>query len=506
MAAQSSKVVSALHANWWINLAGLLLSFCANVVLVRAMPAMLYAEYGAVIAMMGLAMLVFEAGANSGLTRYLAEAEKLRARGTFYWKMQWRRWLAGGLCAAALIAFGPMYVRSTQLANLAGAPWMFLIIGAIVAVTLSRLLAHYGLIALFETKPALLIQQTVQIARSGTLAVIALCGGTLLHLVLALLGLTVMEALIVHRRLWRAIGGEQGELPAGFVNRSQTFGFITVFDKLCAMLGSGTVILLVLAPRQPAMVIALLTLAIDLVGKLIGLTVMPMGNLVAPYLSQTSDDLQAQGAATSRVVKLSSLLYCGSIGAGALALPAFVPAVYGGAYAAAAKLALVLLLPTAFENWVRGTCSPALLRLGRYRALVKVNVLQAVATLTTLWLVRNEPAHVLILSVGAVRCAVASINLVQLAPVLPRGTYLVPLQGAVTSLAAAVAGFGVSELLPAPPLLKGGVALAVFGIVFSVGARWLVARDSDTLRIAHRIVAGRLGFLARLLPPSPANA
>jgi hypothetical protein len=98
------------------------------------------------------------------------------------------------------------------------------------------------------------------------------------------------------------------------------------------------------------------------------------------------------------------------------------------------------------------------------------------------------------------------MNLVQLAPVLPRGTYLVPLQGAVTSLAAVVAGFGVSELVPAPALVKGASALIVFGLIFAVGARWLVARDSDTLRIAHRIVAGRLGFLARLLPPAPANA
>ena len=70
--ANSSKILSALHANWWINLAGLLVSFGASVVLVRAMSKPLYAEYGAVLAMIGLAMLVFDFGAVLYGINYLA--------------------------------------------------------------------------------------------------------------------------------------------------------------------------------------------------------------------------------------------------------------------------------------------------------------------------------------------------------------------------------------------------------------------------------------------------
>ncbi len=254
------------------------------------------------------------------------------------------------------------------------------LLAAIVAVSLTKLLAHYGLLALFETRTALLLQQFFLIARSVVLAAIALLGGTLLHLVAALLVIACVEALVVHRRLWNIIGAEQAPIPTAFVNRSQFFGLVSVFDKFCAMLGSGPVILLVLASRQPAMTIAFLALAIDLVGKIVSLTVMPMGNLVAPYLSQTGDDAAAQGTAVARVVKLSSLLYCLCIGAGALLLPGFVPAVYGVTYTAAAGLALLLLVPTALENWIRGCCSPALLRNGRYRDLMRVNVVQAVAT------------------------------------------------------------------------------------------------------------------------------
>src|SRR5262249_1652373 len=145
---------------------------------------------------------------------------------------------------------------------------------------------------------------------------------------------------------------------------------LTIFDKACAGLGSGPVLLLVLAPFNPSIELAFLALAIDLSGKLISLTVMPMGNLVSPYLSQVSDDPNAQGLAIARVIKFSSLLYCMSIGAGMLLLPDLIPLLYGVTYEGTVIFLLVLLAPVALENWIRGACSPALLRNGRYRELV----------------------------------------------------------------------------------------------------------------------------------------
>ena len=87
----SEKILSALRANWVLNALGLLLSFGASVVLVRAIPRELFAQYAAVLAIVGVATLVFEAGANSGLTRYLREASECGAAGTFYLRMQRRR-------------------------------------------------------------------------------------------------------------------------------------------------------------------------------------------------------------------------------------------------------------------------------------------------------------------------------------------------------------------------------------------------------------------------------
>ena len=499
----SQKIISALHANWWLNLAGLLLSFGASVVLVRTMPANLYAEYGAVIAMLGLATLVFEAGANSGLTRYLAEAAQQHARGTFYRRMQSRRWLAAALCAIALIAFGPIYASHTPFARLTAQPWIFAALAAIVTATLVRLLAHYGLIALFETRTALLLQQGFQIARSAALAGIALAGGSLGHLVAGLFALAALEAILVHRRLWRLIRDERAPLAAGFVNRAQGFGLLTIFDKACAMLGSGTVLLLVLAPNHPATTIAFLTLAVDLVGKIVSVTVMPMGNLVAPYLSQTSDAPDAQALAIGRVVKFSSLLYCFSVGAALLVLPWFVPAVYGGGYRAAAWLAALLVIPTAFENWIRGSCSPALLRNGCYRDLVKVNVLQVLATLATLALVWRQPVETVLIAVGSARCAVAALNLLLLRRLVPARTYRVPLQGVALGLAACAGAFLWGAVVPLPGIASACAQMLIFGGIFYLGMRTLIFRDKDTLRLAHRLIGSRLKPFTRLLPAQP---
>ncbi len=501
--ASSQKIVSALRANWLLNIVGLVLSFCASVVMVRTIAPSLYAEYSAVIAMIGLATFVFEVGANSGLTRYFHAASEEGARATFYGQMQRRRALAAVLCAAALIAFGPLYARSTEFGTLAADRWLFVLVAAIVASILTRLLAHYGLVALFETTTALLLQQGFQILRAVALASIALAGGQLRHLIGALLVISLIEATLVHTRLWRLIRTERAPLPAGFLNRAQKFGLLTVLDKAAAMLGSGTVLMLALAPHQQVATMALLGLAVDLVGKLVSVTVMPMGNLVAPYLSQTSDDAAAQALATGRVVKLSSLLYCFTVGLGAIVLPSFVALVYGSDYRPAAAFALLLLLPTAYENWIRGTCSPALLRNGRSRDLMKVNALQAAITLGTLALVLRQPLPIAVLAVGAARALPASINLVLLRRIVPGRTYLVPLQGLLIAALAAFAALAASHRLPAPETARSLVEAVLFAVLFYLGLRWVIFRDTDTLRLAHRVAGTRIKALSRLLPALP---
>ena len=77
----SEKILSAARHNWWLNGLGFALSFVGSVVLVRVLPPHVYGQYFALLAVAAMATLVFEVGANSGLTRYLPEAAKqTRAR------------------------------------------------------------------------------------------------------------------------------------------------------------------------------------------------------------------------------------------------------------------------------------------------------------------------------------------------------------------------------------------------------------------------------------------
>ena len=498
------KIISALHANWWINLAGLALSFIASVVLIRAVPPELFAQYAAVLAIIAVATLLFEAGANSGLTRYLCEAGRRQASGTFYLLMQRRRLIATLLCAVALVAFGPLYARATALGSAASQTWLFVLIAGIVAATLGKLLAHYGLLALFETKSALLLQQGSLVFRSLILAGIAVAGGGLAALVAALLAITLLEAFLTHRRFWRLVAEERAPVSREFIQRAQRFGLLTIFDKGCAMLGSGSVILLVMAPRHPAAAIAFLALAVDLVGKIVSLTVMPMGNLVAPYLSETSDNAAAQGRAIARVLKLSSILYAFTIGAAVLLSPWFIRSVYAGSYDGAIGLTLLLLVPTAFENWIRGCCSPALLRNGRSPGLIKVNIAQAIATVLTFALVYRQPIEIVVAAVGGVRAVVAACNLGLLRPLVPPRSYRVPLHAALVGALSCVLAHGWSRVVLLPPTALAAVQGLSFALLFYAGLRWIVLRDHDTLRIAHRITSDRARLFARLLPSAPA--
>ena len=99
--------------------------------LVRAIPRELFAQYAAVLAIVGVATLVFEAGANSGLTRYLREASECGAAGTFYLRMQRRRWVAAIICAVAVVLLGPIYARSTQLGGAASERWVFICVAVL---------------------------------------------------------------------------------------------------------------------------------------------------------------------------------------------------------------------------------------------------------------------------------------------------------------------------------------------------------------------------------------
>ncbi len=467
-------------------------------VLVRAMSVGLYAEYCALGAMVGLATFLFEAGANSGLTRYLREAQGCGARERFYRRLLRGRVVAGVLCAGALWVLGPLYGGQTGMEALQGRGWMYAGIGLVAAGTLGRLLGHYGLMALFDVRRGLMLQQGFAVGRALVAAGLAWTGFGLEAVVGCWAVLVWVEAFCVHRCFLARVAGEDGPLPEGLLGRARVYGWMTILDKAGAMLGGGTVLLLVAAVRHEAASVAVLGLAFDLVGKCLGLTVLPMGNLVGPYLSRVGDGAEAQAEAAERVFKLSALLYACCISAAAVLLGHLVPVVYGGRYGAAAHWAVVLLVPSAVENWMRGCASPVLLRNGRYRMLGGLNVLQVAGSVLVLALCWRGSLQTLLLGVCWVRALLALCSLVFLRDLLSRAS----VGFAARAVALGGGAWGAGHLLGGWAGFGAGMS-AVLGfvgwmVVFACGGCWLLSRDRDLGAFVTRFLGDGTAWPARL--------
>jgi hypothetical protein len=128
---------------------------------------------------------------------------------------------------------------------------------------------------------------------------------------------------------------------------------------------------------------------------------------------------------------------------------------------------------------------------------------QAVVTLTVLVLVRQQPVEVVILFVGVVRAVIVSFSLVLVRPLVPVGSYRVPLQAALIAAFSCAIAYAWGLLVPLPGTGRAAVEGLTFVLLFYVGLRWLVLRDRDTLHLAHRVAGHRVKLLNRLLPAVP---
>ena len=108
----------------------------------------------------------------------------------------------------------------------------------------------------------------------------------------------------------------------------------------------------------------------------------------------------------------------------------------------------------------------------------------------------------MILFVGAVRAAIVSFSLVLVRPLVPVGSYRVPLQGALVAAFSCAIAYAWGLLVPLPGTARAAVEGLTFVLLFYVGLRWLVLRDRDTLHLAHRLTGTRARFFSRLLPPA----
>ena len=138
---------------------------------------------------------------------------------------------------------------------------------------------------------------------------------------------------------------------------------------------------------------------------------MPMGNLVAPYLSRIEPRPGRTRTSDRPDREVLELAVLSRIGAAMLVLPDSFRSSTARRTTPRSTARRCCSRATAFENWVRGHRLPAPLRNGRYRELAMVNVLQAVVTVVTIWLVHEQALLTAVAAIVIARATVSVLNL-----------------------------------------------------------------------------------------------
>jgi O-antigen/teichoic acid export membrane protein len=483
----------ALRSNGVLNLVGLGASFLASAWMVRSMDPGSYAQLGVVSAMVGVVGFVAEAGGNAGFSRFYREAESRGFASGFYSGMLRRR-LRAGLFAALLVALlGPWYARWTGFVELRDSPWLFAGVGALCGTTLGKWLPHYGLMAMLEPGTALGLQHGFMVLRSVCSGFAGAAGAGVGGILGIWLGVALVEAWCFHRKFTARLPRDSAALSSGFVGEVVQYGLHSTLDKACAMLGGGSVLVLFFAARygtgNPAADLAYVALGYEVTGKILGLTVMPMANLVTPYLSRVAADPVESARAAGGVCSLSAFLYALSIGGAFVLTPLLLPLFYGQRMEPASAMVQLILVPMALEAWARGVVSPVLLRNGEPGALFRLNAGQLLATVGSVWATWNTGLEEAVLWIGSVRGGVALCGLIWLRKHLVSGTLRrVAWIAAGTGLAAVAAEWIRRDAI----LGRWGGALAFAGLS-AAGIGTLLGLDTELRNLVARLFRGVAG-------------
>ena len=483
----------ALRSNGLLNLVGLGASFLASAWMVRSLDPGTYAQLGVVSAMVGVVGFVAEAGGNAGFSRFYREAESKGFASGFYSGMLRRRLCAGFLAGLLVACLGPWYAQWMAFPELRGNPWLFAGVGALCGTTLGKWLPHYGLMAMLEPGSALGLQHGFMVLRSVFSGVAGAVGAGVTGVLGIWLGVALCEAWCFHWRFTARLPRDDAAPAPGFLREAVRYGLHSSLDKACAMLGGGGVLVLFFAARYGAGTraadLAYVALGYEVTGKILGLTVMPMANMVTPYLSRVAADPVQTARAGGGVCSLSALLYALSIGAAFLLTPLLVPLLYGHRMEPASALVRLILVPMAVEAWARGVVSPVLLRNGDPDTLFRLNTGQFLATVGSVWLTWGAELEDAVLWIGTVRGGAALCGLIWLRRHLAVGTLgRVGWIAGGTTLAAVAA-----EWVRRTNILAQWGGALVFAGLFLGGLGLLLALDSELRELVVRLCRGVVG-------------
>ncbi len=336
------------------------------------------------------------------------------------------------------------------------------------------------------------MQHGFLVFRSGASALGAMAGFGLPRILLIWIGIGLIELWCFHRKFLERLPKDRSVPEPGFLREAIRYGFQSSLDKAAAMLGGGAVLLLFFAARygsgDRSKDLAFLALGYEVTGKILGLTVMPMANLVTPYLSRVTSIPGQTARAGSRVCSLSALLYAGCISAAFGGIPWGIPFFYGKPMGEASEMVRLILVPMAVEAWARGIVSPMLLRNGESRSLVRLNVGQFLITGASVWIAWDWSLEAAVFTIGSARALAALVGVYALQRHLEPGTLeRVGWIGLITVIAV-LAGEQITRSLAGGTGFLAGALF--FLVVFGGGLGVLLCWDRELKGVLVRLLKG----------------
>jgi O-antigen/teichoic acid export membrane protein len=491
-----SSILSAARANAVFAPLGILVSAIATIVIVRSLPAPLYVDYMSIVAMVACITLVAEGGVSVAFMRYLPEAAAAHARETLLRVMFRRRIVSAIAVGAGLVAVGPLWARFSGVDRQVWRTSLFVTVALIIAATLFELLSYYGLLGLFRHAEAGAALHSMTMIKALSVSVAALTGATVRQLAMILLIVTAVEALWFVSRIRHFVAGERDALPRHVLSDTTRYGLTSTFDKITSMAGGSAFLLIVLAPFFSRSTLASFAVAGDVVQKVLVVASLPIGNIVLPYLNQSSATHDTLAAAATRACQTTSLIFIPTLAGLVTIAPHAVPVIFGTRYATAAPLVILLAVPLFAESWVRFVMVPALLAVKKYRSLITLNVLEAIGTILAavagaFWSLRAVIIGVGIVKLMYVLGVIVAVTRARLLSgrAAPRGL----ITAAVVSSCFA---YGSTAIIDFGPVANLATVLAVFAISIVITSRWLIRLDSDLAALVRRATGTRLGLAA----------
>lgn len=496
-----SRIAAAARHNIIFSAGNIVVAALSSILIVRLLATDVYADYVTILAWITWGTLVGEAGVGLGFARFQKEAQSLGARNTFYRRVVNYRLLFAVPLIAVIAIVGPFWARHRGLADTDWSPSIFLVIGAIVAVTLVGQLGYYALINSFNHKFSLVVSQFSSLVKGIALVVVAVVIPSPLTMAIVLLAVSVMSMLLFHSKTIGLFNNENMPVPRSLVLAAHRHGAVTVLDKVTSAIGGGPFLLIILAGISGRAEIALLGMAVDFLQKVLAVTNIPVGNMVMPYLHHW-EGTAGFNAAVKRVAALGLLVFLSIMGATIVFAPLGISLLFGSRYAEAAIIVLALAVPIFIESWTRMIAGFALLAMRDYKFMTALNIAQAALSLLALWFTYHLEIVLIIAFQGVVQIAICVMLLLRAWQLGILDRSAIPFRLVLSVILAIAIGelvqFGLFTV-STDKLLRVCIGLIVYMVALVAGLRYLVKFDPEVIGIINRFSAGRGGKLTKFV-------